>query len=496
MNKYKLFLALLPIIMLITSSCTNTAETTHLNFDYAMAHANHRRQIINRPTDAFVASMGTDEGIEPVYIEHYITPSSTPHFVLTTEQATADIYLMFDMLRSLYGAYHYFGGDDVFLPLRERTIAALYTESMLSANILDRIIFDNLATVIKDGHFILGNRYLSPSVDMFSFDEYFERTEKGFRHINTGAHVLEVVGHTMEDVFRLALTEDGEFAYAIVILGECRGPTPAVHWQFLNDHRHNQRQHYPLVIRLDNGDTIEKDLPDILTSPFTVSIPGNRFMGPDWRSELRHEGDIPILSSRFFVHPAMEYGQFFMSTAYDLQEEPIIIVDIRGNGGGNVTKFDGWLYRLMGNTVYPTFNTIDRWHNITWPEDLTWESNTDENGPQAFTYNKNPYQNNKTSEPLIIMLTNRINGSSAEWVVSQMFNLENTLIIGQNTAGGLLSDGQRVSIYLPYSNIRLLFSPIGYIYPPGHFAEGVGFAPDVWVNGCALEATLAMLARR
>ena len=77
-------------------------------------------------------------------------------------------------------------------------------------------------------------------------------------------------------------------------------------------------------------------------------------------------------------------------------------------------------------------------------------------------------------------------------MVDLFFNMENTLVVGQNTGGALLSAGS-MPIALPNSGISVTFSNAMYVHPANHFQEGKGFAPDVWVNGDALVAALGML---
>jgi len=46
--------------------------------------------------------------------------------------------------------------------------------------------------------------------------------------------------------------------------------------------------------------------------------------------------------------------------------------------------------------------------------------------------------------------------------------------------------------HLPNSAIPFVFGTWLNIYPPEHFQEGVGIAPDVWVIGDSLTAALAI----
>jgi len=90
------------------------------------------------------------------------------------------------------------------------------------------------------------------------------------------------------------------------------------------------------------------------------------------------------------------------------------------------------------------------------------------------------------------VLVDRFSASATEDFVVHTLAVKNTLIIGQNTAGMLLSHGDSTRS-LRYSGVTFNASGAGFIFPYGLFTEGIGFAPDIWVTGDALAATLGML---
>lgn len=80
-------------------------------------------------------------------------------------------------------------------------------------------------------------------------------------------------------------------------------------------------------------------------------------------------------------------------------------------------------------------------------------------------------------------------------MVDRIFNIENTLVIGQHTAGMLVSTQGWDMFYLSNSAIPFTFGPVVTVHPHNHFYEGLGFAPDIFVIGDALNATLNMLQK-
>ncbi|MCL2285617.1 MAG: Gfo/Idh/MocA family oxidoreductase, partial [Firmicutes bacterium] len=97
------------------------------------------------------------------------------------------------------------------------------------------------------------------------------------------------------------------------------------------------------------------------------------------------------------------------------------------------------------------------------------------------------------NDRLIILLTDRFTASAGDAFADLMLNMENTLIIGQNTAGILLTCMMYTRLSLWRSGVPFGFGATIHIHPEGHLPEGIGIAPDLWVNGDALTAALALL---
>ena len=76
---------------------------------------------------------------------------------VSAEQAREDVETAFLLLKHCYGAYDYFGGDQVFLPLKEAALEALPESGSVTAEELEQILAEQLAPVLVDGHFIVGS---------------------------------------------------------------------------------------------------------------------------------------------------------------------------------------------------------------------------------------------------------------------------------------------------------------------------------------------------
>ena len=96
-----------------------------------------------------------------------------------------------------------------------------------------------------------------------------------------------------------------------------------------------------------------------------------------------------------------------------------------------------------------------------------------------------------------ILLADKVTASAGEALFGLHSTFENTLIVGTNTMGCLLS-GTMEGIFLPNSKIMLLigtmFSDRYNEYYKGMNPEGIGLMPDVFVNSTeALDLSMKMI---
>lgn len=75
--------------------------------------------------------------------------------VLSAEEAREDVTAAFDLLHDVYGGYHYFGGDEVFAPLRETLLSQISDGEKYTARELKTFLRDALSPVLRDGHFAI-----------------------------------------------------------------------------------------------------------------------------------------------------------------------------------------------------------------------------------------------------------------------------------------------------------------------------------------------------
>ena len=100
----------------------------------------------------------TDEAIETLLTRRDMVD------YLPLEQAREDLDVFFTLLRTTYGAYEYFGGDEVFEELKAEAIQRL-EDSAGTGSMLVRLataLYGALEGTVLDGHFTIAGSHLVP----------------------------------------------------------------------------------------------------------------------------------------------------------------------------------------------------------------------------------------------------------------------------------------------------------------------------------------------
>ncbi|MCL2717701.1 MAG: S41 family peptidase [Lachnospiraceae bacterium] len=421
------------------------------------------------------------------------------HRLLTREEAVHDAQLYFDMLRYAYAGYPYFGGDEVFLPIFNEIMKVLSEQEEWPRRLFTDLLYNKLSAVIFDNHLYFDTRVYAAEYNFFAWEIPFDKDDNRYYRRDTGLYIKEITGYDLDEVFRLSMNEEGEFFY-IPVFVEPKG----------------------VDISLNITVIYENDDDEIINirrhNPARWPLKG---------SELGYENNVPIITLRVMSDPfhddwyglGKENAACFLSFADDLRNEDIIIIDIRSNRGGAGNLPAMWLYSLTGEIVPK--NHIRIYTQVYSLDELSFEAEQKIEIRQQQSddllnhhyyelvkpFNQwEPFGDNHfialdildqivASDKLIVLLIDRYVGSAGEVFADLIYNMENTLVIGQNTAGCLITGGFN-NYNLPYSNLDFSISSIINIFDETFYREGIGIAPDVWVVGDALKAALAMLGRQ
>ncbi|MCL2217628.1 MAG: S41 family peptidase [Defluviitaleaceae bacterium] len=400
---------------------------------------------------------------------------------ISSADALYDAEILFEIMRQVYGAYTYFGGDEVFLPIFQEIRVRLAERDYWSVANFSTLLYNNLSPAIADNHFWIDGRQLGIRYDFFITDRSFERNENGFRCTETGRYVVSAEGHNINGLFRLAMNDAGEFYYTIVVA------VPRTITYYLT-----------LVYKCGYYEELRLNRLPPATSGGSGAV------------TLRQIGDIPFVAIGSMGFPDSTYGfnnasaRQFLEIAYELLDEPVIVVDIRGNSGGNGTLHSRFLHILTGEVVPQNYLGLRTGSYQGWP-DIPYESvffflpeivaiyAPSEPFGDYHTLRDTATDRVVENDRLIILLTDRNSASASDGFADALLNVENTLIIGHNTAGVLHTDMTYPSLFLPRSGMSFGLGRAIHLHPEGHLQEGVGVAPDIWFTGRNLMTAIVNL---
>jgi len=406
---------------------------------------------------------------------------------VSVEQAIEDVNIFFAALYSAYGGYVYFGGDDVFLPIRNNAIAQIQElGDTVRPSEIEQILINGLSPVVVDRHFNIGEHIFSGTALHHHMSHLqYDRSQNGFRNRENGLYLQSIQGHEDEDlenIMRLHVDTRGNLTYSPVIVSD------------------NRLADMSTIFTYENGEYFQRHWSSIT----------NRWRATEYPT-LEWIDGIPVVTVMAMGFDGHEnahnfkHYELFMEAAKKLQDEPVIIVDLRSNGGGNTLMAVRWLYELVGEIVPTNYLQL-----LTAHFDLDFHRNnqggrftvsldsleffsqytiTDDGHMISFAHTDRIVE----SDQLFVLLTDRWTGSATENFVDLAFNMTNTLVIGSPTAGVLAFDRTYAMLHLPNSGVNFGFGRGMSFWPKGHFAENLGIEPDIWARGDALEAALALL---
>lgn len=168
----------------------------------------------------------------------------------------------------------------------------------------------------------------------------------------------------------------------------------------------------------------------------------------------------------------------------EIRKSRALIIDLRGNSGGNSFYSDQFAWRLCGvktNCVKRTYVRKNPDARKLWQKDYGMDKNDDIDESVLYEYDTNIKFNSDTgyNKPIYI-LTDCITMSAAEMFISRMKKHPMVKLVGENTAGGEVY-GNMSFVSLPHSRVVI---GVGTIYRELEYPnfETNGFTPDILVN--------------
>ena len=415
--------------------------------------------------------------------QHTVYDAADLDAYITRAEAAWEIRFLFDLLKHAYAGYQYFGGDGVFLPLRDSMLEQLaqMPDPLQVSSYLRSVLFPAFFGAVTDFHFVINGMGIARR-------QYWPHICEDFtlRRRNGDNFVVEIDGAAYNVIKTKAacgkpvdgilptLTREGEFAWAF-------GRFASV----------NDLGVEEMSAVLENAATGERRVLPVSLPRLPLYFPSSEPM-----FETRMEGDVMVVVNRT-LRGAGSREQFFR-LGLDLQNEPALVLDLRGHRGGNAELARAWVdgftrrwprHDIMLNRFSLESSIAAILHGGTaLPEEAVMPAWVPRDFSQI-SFSVIPNDN------LVIVLTDNRVGSAGDMFVGFLRQLENALFVGTNTQGALVTS-RFPTITLPYSGIVIQFGTCLHLRPDLSQFEGRGFMPDLWVPpGESLERVLAFIER-
>lgn len=193
----------------------------------------------------------------------------------------------------------------------------------------------------------------------------------------------------------------------------------------------------------------------------------------DQNTDLRQTDGIPVFQFNSFDG---SFLQEVNAAAAQMSDAAISMLDLRSNVGGYEEVAHQWFNRYSHQRV---FGTGVRYSVL--PASLVASPST----------SKTPRASN---DNILILLSGKCSASCAEITLDLSYNLDNSLIIGENTNGSMISNSGHIELPNSKCSVDMTFSTV-YLTPDGsdYFEELRGFFPDIWVPAKEAETLAAKL---
>lgn len=440
----KVFVWILAAMLALSNvGCTSVPQPT---MEELLAEVNAEHQEVEKGTinaSQYVGDL-VDQDLRWSYYPKENPAEYDSEKILTQQQAVEDVTYLFDAFHDCYGPYEYFGGAEVFDKAEEAIKAELQTKETLIAADLEQILLENLA-FIKDGHFSINMKRANPTKIPFFFRGVaFVKTEEGYQAID-GRKVESVEGYdNLDELMKRSISQEGKLVYYPVLL---KDNDPSIRLDLPQSCKETLIVHYT-----------NKTTQELKAEPFQIY--SETFLKTPEEYQVvtsRQNGEIPVFQFNEFD---LDYEEEISEGAKVLKEAPIAILDLRSNRGGSALIAEDWISKYANTLVLMNRNIIDtKTGEFLRNEEDKWIENPN----------------------ILIILSGKYSASASEMLIDCAYNLENVLIIGENTMGALI--GGQGSTCLPSSAVKVgVGNGLMSLQTEGdYFEELRGFYPDIWV---------------
>ena len=449
-------------LCLCLAGCSTAPDIPQPTLDELLAEVNAEHQSIQRgeldPTPYLRTSLSQEDWSKAAEYTTETYSDYDPDKSLTHDEAVEDVNYLFEACYYAYGLYDYFGGHPAFDAAQEAILQVLEDQDTVTCQQLEQIIASHLG-FIKDGHFSINQNHPAPfQIPFFFRQTAFLKTEDGYQTVN-GKVVESVENHEdLDELFKRSISKQGQLVYYPVLLKEAMYNGQSEFEKHTCDEK--------LVVHYTDGST------ETLTAEpwklYFQNLPKGQ------NTELRETNGIPVFQFNNF---RTEYQGEIVNGAEQLKDAPVSMLDLRSNMGGNTDTGYAWFRRYVGYRGYnvPCNGSFFR-PDSTVPMSC----------PDGWIEREN----------VLVLLQGKASASASEVMADIICNLENALIIGENSWGALLGSAEYMELPNSKCGVRMGMNNIYLTAEDEPFEEMRGFYPDIWVPAGEAEELAAKLIER
>jgi hypothetical protein len=401
-----------------------------------------------------------------------------PPFV-SAEKAAEDVERLFYLFNNGYSGYGYFVNVGSFDEAKTGILRELKRQPIWNGEELSSLIHEYLS-FLRDRHLNIGGQDYGSHED-FWYDTSFEFREDNREYLFTSDGkdytVVSINRESPDGYMFPSLNADGEAVFRVGVFA------------------YSSPQ--PIELRVRSGQEIRQ-----WRIKLSRSMP--RYSGI---FEEKRVGGVPVVRIRSFGDHPREYIDRFLDSADRYKGEPCLIVDIRGNGGGNEKWPIQWIIRFTGRrpdrvqvftelisetTMIGRSNSYAlALHNAPELEEQGYREKVEEfRGyaesieekdlkPYWWPYEVPGIQEIPSNTTLIVLIDANVY-SAGEGFISYLHQVENVVLVGENS-GGALTYGQMSHHRLPNSKLLVGLPTSLNVFIDLEYREEKGFFPDLWV---------------
>ena len=403
-----------------------------------------------------------------------------PPQLISSEEAIEDIEYLFNLLSHGYSGYGYFRTKGNFDHAKKDIVEKVKTRPVWSPSELSEVIRNHL-DFIRDGHVRIGDYYYSTHKDFWynTSLEIWKTEGDSFFTDGTALWKILTVNRNSPTLYTYpSLDDEGEPVYILGVL--------------------SQSPPQPLIVYATNG-------PEEKSFEVHLYRSDSDFESEDIFSDTVIDG-IPVISVRSFTHHDFTELEKFLKTAEKYRGEPVVILDIRGNGGGSFDWGETWVQNFTGKSppfyfvsyVFFSRTSMMGQYNLfrglsdKYPDTDPYRSAAEyfEKMVDSFKeasrkpyWAKNLMQSDIKVIPnatVIVVIIDDEVASAGETFIGNLLQVENVILVGENSQGTATFWNKGI-FQLPHSLIPVCLSTTLNFTFDSKTIEEEGFFPDLWI---------------